>query len=309
MVARAFRPGCKFDYMLILKGEQGLQKSAVFRALADPWFTDNAIKMGDKDSLMTMQLVWIAESAELESLNKAETTAVKQFLSAQEDMFRPPYGAQIKKRPRHTVVGGTTNADTFLKDATGDRRFWPLEVQVVNLDALKHMRLQLFAEALHRLKASEHFWPSKEEEKALIFPEQERFKKEERWEDYLDAYVNAEAVDSHDPPTTATPRCQRDFFATTELYGKALGIKAERIDGAGQMDTRIANAMKALGFVKHRATPGSIRPRGWLRLSEADRAPEPPPTTPPVAPRTEREAPQADQFVNETEVEDDPLPF
>jgi putative DNA primase/helicase len=131
MVMRAMRPGCKFDYMLILKGEQGLAKSGSFRALAEPWFTDNAIKVGDKDSMMAMQLVWIAESAELESLNKAETTAVKQFLSAQEDMYRPPYGAQIKKRPRHTVMGGTTNADTFLKDATGDRRFWPLEVEVV----------------------------------------------------------------------------------------------------------------------------------------------------------------------------------
>jgi putative DNA primase/helicase len=267
MVMRAMRPGCKFDYMLILKGEQGLEKSGAFRALATPWFTDNAIKVGDKDSMMAMQLVWIAESAELESLNKAETTAVKQFLSAQEDMYRPPYGAQIKKRPRHTVMGGTTNADTFLKDATGDRRFWPLEVMAVHLDRLRNMRLQLFAEALHRLRAKEQFWPSRTQEKELIFPEQERFKKEERWEDYLHAYVNS--------PTEpeVLPRIKRDFFPTTELYDKALNIKADRIDGAGQMDNRIANAMKALGFTKHRQTTG-MRLRGWSRNPPEDH-PEP----------------------------------
>lgn len=271
MVMRAMRPGCKFDYMLILKGEQGLTKSGSFRALAEPWFTDNAIKVGDKDSLMAMQLVWIAESAELESLNKAETTAVKQFLSAQDDMYRPPYGAQIKKRPRHTVMGGTTNADTFLKDATGDRRFWPLEVQAVNLDVLRNIRLQLFAEALVRLKKGEQFWPNRQEEKDLIFPEQDQFKKEERWEDYLNGYVNS--ADLTDPmDVNSLPRFKTKFFPTTELYGKALGIKAERIDGAGQMDNRIANAMKALGFVKHREG-GGLRLRGWLRKPPDDDLP------------------------------------
>jgi len=265
MVMRAMRPGCKFDYMLVLKGEQGLSKSGSFRVLAEPWFTDNAIRMGDKDSLMTMQLVWIAESAELESLNKAETTAVKQFLSAQDDMYRPPYGAQIKKRARHTVVAGTTNADTFLKDATGDRRFWPLEVKVVNLDLLREMRLQLFAEALARLKKAEQYWPTRQQEIDLVFPEQEQFKKTETWEDYLGAYVNATTMDGHDDATQARARADREFFTTVELYGKALAIKADRIDGAGQMDNRLANAMKALGFKKHRETTGSRR-RGWQRL-------------------------------------------
>lgn len=265
MVMRAMRPGCKFDYMLLIKGAQGLSKSGSFRVLAEPWFTDNAIRMGDKDSLMTMQLVWIAESAELESLNKAETTAVKQFLSAQEDMYRPPYGAQIKKRPRHTVVAGTTNADTFLKDATGDRRFWPLEVLVVHLDILRQMRLQLFAEALHRLKKGEQYWPTRQEEIDLVFPEQEQFKKQETWEDYLGAYVNAQEMDHHDDALATRPRGLREFFTTVELYGKALAIKADRIDGAGQMDNRLANSMKALGFKKHRETTGGRR-RGWQRL-------------------------------------------
>ena len=260
LVKRAIQPGCKFDYMLILKGEQGLAKSGAFRALAFPYFTDNAIRVGDKDSQMAMQLAWIVESAELESLNKSETTLIKQFLSAQEDWYRPPYGSQMVKQPRHSVNVGTTNADTFLKDATGDRRFWPLEVFTVNLETLTNMRSQLLAEALHRVNAGEQYWPTREQERELIFPEQEPFKKADPWEDNLDEYVNADFGNLN----TDLPRRDRDFFASTELYEKALNIKADRIDGNGQMDTRIVNCMKALGFTRHRETTGKRR-RGYMR--------------------------------------------
>lgn len=273
LVKRALQPGCKFDYMLIIKGEQGLKKSTAFRALAYPFFTDNAIRMGDKDSLMAMQLVWIAESAELESLNKSETTQIKQFLSAQEDMFRPPYGSQLIRAKRHSVNVGTTNADTFLKDATGDRRFWPLEVQVVNEDTLASQRLQLFAEALHRLEAGEQFWPTREEEKKWVFPEQEPFKRVDEWENILDAYVNRDKSDKSDNPDLPV-NAKRDFFPSTELYERALVIKADRIDGAGNMDTRISTSMKNLGFDRYRETDGKRR-RGFKR-----RPPAPPTATP-----------------------------
>ncbi|MBB1601263.1 hypothetical protein A9977_14565 [Variovorax sp. UMC13] len=270
LVKRAIQPGCKFDYMLILKGEQGLSKSGAFRALAYPYFTDNAIRIGDKDSQMAMQLAWIVESAELESLNKSETTLIKQFLSAQEDWYRPPYGSQMVKQPRHSVNVGTTNADTFLKDATGDRRFWPLEVKVVHLDILTQQRAQLLAEALHRLNEGEQYWPTRQEEKDLVFPEQEPFKRSDPWEDNLDEYVNAD----HGTLPADVPRRDREFFPSTELYDKALNIKADRIDGNGQMDTRIVNCMRQLGFKRHRETTGKRR-RGYLRL---------PPATPVQAP-------------------------
>ena len=277
LVKRALQPGCKFDYMLIIKGEQGLKKSTAFRALAYPFFTDNAIRMGDKDSLMAMQLVWIAESAELESLNKSETTQIKQFLSAQEDMFRPPYGSQLIRAKRHSVNVGTTNADTFLKDATGDRRFWPLEVHVVNEDTLASMRLQLFAEALHRLDAGEKFWPTRQEERELVFPEQEPFKRTDTWEDIIDVYVNRDTQDKHDDPLEPV-NAKRTFFPRTEIYEKALLIKADRMDGAGNMDTRISNAMRSLGFDSYRETSKGRR-RGFLRR------PPPPPHRQRLTPR------------------------
>lgn len=297
LVKRALQPGCKFDYMLIIKGEQGLKKSTAFRALAYPFFTDNAIRMGDKDSLMAMQLVWIAESAELESLNKSETTQIKQFLSAQEDMFRPPYGSQLIRAKRHSVNVGTTNADEFLKDATGDRRFWPLEVKVVNEELLAGMRLQLFAEALHRLNAGEPYWPNKEQEKTLVFPEQAPFKRTDTWEDIVDAYINRDTPDKHDDPNSPV-NAKRDFFSRAEIYERALLIKADRIDGAGNMDTRIGNAMRALGFDKHRQTSGK-RLRGFLR-----RPPPPPLAAPENVPVDMNEAHSGPEAS-----EDDDLPL
>lgn len=261
MVQRALRPGCKFDYMLILKGEQGLRKSTAFKVLAEPWFTDNAIRMGDKDSLLGMQLVWLAESAELESMNKSESTAIKQFLSATDDFFRPPYGARMLKRPRHAVNVGTTNADTFLKDATGDRRFWPIEVKVVDLDKLRAMRLQLFAEALQCIEAGERYYPTKEEERDYVIPEQEQFKVTDVWEDILAGYVHRATTDNavEDPPA------RRAWFSTRELFERALQIKADRIDSNRIMENRLSNCMKALGFTRYRQPDGAFRPRGYLR--------------------------------------------
>jgi len=267
MVNRALRPGCKFDYMLILKGPQGARKSTVFRTLAWPWFTDNAIRMGDKDSMLAMQSIWIAESSELESMNKADQNATKQFLSSSEDLFRPPYGARMVKRPRHAVVGGTTNADTFLRDVTGDRRFWPLEVGDINIDLLQAMRLQLFAEALHALQSTEperrRTWPTPDEERTLIIPAQERFKQTDVWEDILADYVNADRNHRTDHASDPVP-AKREFFSTRELFDYALQIKPDRIDGNKLMETRVSNCMKALGFTKFRETSGA-RKRGYSR--------------------------------------------
>lgn len=281
LVKRAIQPGCKFDYMLIIKGEQGLTKSTAFRAIAAPFFTDNGTKVGEKDSLMAQQLAWIVESAELESLNKADSTAIKQYLSVQEDLYRPPYGAQMIKAPRHFVNVGTTNADTFLKDATGDRRFWPLEVLSVDVELLRKLRGQLLAEALHRVLAGEQYWPSRDEEKRLIFPEQEQFKRGDAWEDLLHDIVNEQMSQKVGEPAGATI----DFWATTKLYA-ALGIKADRIDGQGNMDERMARAMKALGFDRHRETSGQRR-RGFLRRKPdkpKDGAPGAPGGAPPTDP-------------------------
>jgi putative DNA primase/helicase len=110
-VARVFEPGCKFDEMLILEGGQGARKSTTAKILGGDWYTDARLNFLDKDSKLILQGRWIIEMAELEGMNKAETSETKRFLSEDTDLFRPPYGRKLVKFPRRCVFIGTVNLD------------------------------------------------------------------------------------------------------------------------------------------------------------------------------------------------------
>lgn len=268
MVARLLRPGCKFDYMLILQGEQGLGKSSAFRALADPWFMDTPFRIGDKDAYLSLQGVWLVEFSELEAMSKSESTAIKAFVTSMEDRFRPPYGSRMVKMPRRAVLAGTTNSDQFLKDATGERRFWPVHVTEVEVDTLASMRAQLFAEAIYvleTLKGTEQarYFPTRAEEQELFHPEQDKWRMVDVWTDILSDYVNRDKPAKDDDPDVTVP-AKRGFFSSQELFDRALAIKAERMDNGKLMQARVANAMRELGFASVREPTGA-RKRGYLR--------------------------------------------
>ncbi len=127
-VARAMQPGVKYDYMPILSGPQGLGKSTFLRLLGRRWFSDSLLTFEGKEACEMIQGVWINELSELNGLTKSEMSAVKQFLSKSEDIFRVPYGRRSDLYPRRCVFFGTTNDAEFLRDNTGERRFWPVDV-------------------------------------------------------------------------------------------------------------------------------------------------------------------------------------
>ncbi|WP_295216390.1 virulence-associated E family protein [Ruminococcus sp.] len=129
-VARAMLPGVKYDYMPVLAGPQGLGKSTLLRLLAPKWFNDSLTTFDGKDAYETIQGSWIMELAELVGMSKADDNKIKQFLSKQEDIFREPYGRRTGRYPRRCVFFGTTNEEEFLRDHTGNRRFWPVECGV-----------------------------------------------------------------------------------------------------------------------------------------------------------------------------------
>ena len=129
-VARAMVPGCKYDYMPIFSGPQGIGKSTFLRILGSPWYSDSLTTFEGKEAAEMIQGVWINELGELNGLSKSETNAVKQFLSRTDDIFREPYGRRTSSYPRRCVFFGTTNDSEFLKDRTGNRRFWPVDVGV-----------------------------------------------------------------------------------------------------------------------------------------------------------------------------------
>ena len=128
-VTRVMRPGCKFDYMLVLSGPQGIGKSTLFERLGGKWFNDSLSMNDTKDKTAAEKLqgYWIMEIGELAGIRKAEVEAVKSFLSRQRDIYRPAYGRRTVEHPRQCIVVGSTNADSgFLRDSTGNRRFWPV---------------------------------------------------------------------------------------------------------------------------------------------------------------------------------------
>lgn len=129
-VARVMRPGCKYDYMPILAGPQGIGKSTLLKTLGRKWFSDSLQTFEGKEASELIQGVWIIEVGELAGMSKSEVNAVKQFLSKTEDIYRMPYGRRTQAFPRRCVFFGTTNNDEFLRDPTGNRRFWPVDVGI-----------------------------------------------------------------------------------------------------------------------------------------------------------------------------------
>lgn len=143
----------KFDNMLILTGPQGIGKSTILNKMAGDWFTDNIVDFGNKDTLLILQNCIIAEIAELQGFKKADVNSLKMFLGQQTDKFRAPYERREEEHPRHCVFFGTTNDREFLRDSTGNRRYWPIECGLVEpkKDVFKDLdneREQIWAEAL-----------------------------------------------------------------------------------------------------------------------------------------------------------------
>lgn len=126
-VARIYRPGCKFDYMLTLRGKQGLGKSALIGKLGGAWFSDTFSTMQGKESFEQLIGAWLVEIGELAGMRKAEVETIKLYISKQSDRFRPAYGRRLQEFPRQCIFIGTTNEAQFLKDATGNRRFWVVD--------------------------------------------------------------------------------------------------------------------------------------------------------------------------------------
>lgn len=129
-VARAIEGGVKYDYMPIFTGPQGIGKSTFLAILGKEWFSDSLTSFEGKEAAELIQGTWINEVGELTAMTKQETSAVKQFLSKREDIYRAAYGRRTERHPRRCVFFGTSNDREFLKDTTGNRRFWPVDVGV-----------------------------------------------------------------------------------------------------------------------------------------------------------------------------------
>ena len=130
-IARIYRPGAKFDSILVLNGVQGVGKSTLFSKLGGKWFSDSLSisDMKDKTAPEKLQGYWILELSELNGIKKVDVEVVKSFITRTDDKFRQAYGVSVESHPRSCIIVGTTNSDGgFLRDITGNRRFWPVQV-------------------------------------------------------------------------------------------------------------------------------------------------------------------------------------
>jgi predicted P-loop ATPase len=232
-VARIYQPGCKADCVLILEGAQGLGKSRALRVLADPWFTDEIADLGTKDAAMQLLGVWVIEIAELDSMTRTEVSRVKAFLSRSADRFRPPYGRRLVEQPRRCVFAGTVNADVYLRDETGNRRFWPVRCLRARLDDLQRDRDQIWAEATSRFRQGIAWWL---DDAGLIEDakrEQADRLQADPWQETIESFVSV-----------------HDDVSVAEILADALKKDADRWERKDEM--RVAATLKALGWQRYK---------------------------------------------------------
>lgn len=174
MVNRIMNPGCIFDYMLVLVGGQGIGKTSLFRELGGKWYKSFIGGIEGKDFYMQMRGGIIMDLDEGATLYKSEAIKIKSIITTTHDEFRAPYDRIPKKYPRHFVFSMSTNDVEPFRDATGNRRYWPVDLpnQMVNFDFIVNQREQLFAEALYWLRNPGDEIPQVPAEEALLIQEQ-----------------------------------------------------------------------------------------------------------------------------------------
>jgi hypothetical protein len=254
-VRRARQPGCKFDHIVVFEGFEGTGKSTALIILAgEENFSDQTIlTASDKEQQELVRGVLIFEIADLAGMKRSEVEKVKAFVTRTTDRARPAYGRRRVDVPRCCIFAATTNDDEYLKSQTGNRRFWPVRTGVINLDALRRDRDQLWAEAAAvEAQGDPLVLPRGVWGKAI--EQQEQRLLSEPWDDFL-ADAKGELYSNKDGSEEERIKC-------TEVLMK-LKIEPERASAVTYQ--RLKGVMARLGWEAGRYYFGSKQLRGYRR--------------------------------------------
>lgn len=241
-VARALRPGCQVDHMLVLEGDQGAGKSSAVRILGGDYYLGSLPDFRDrKAAAESLAGRWIVEVGELDALRGSAATRVKDFLSQTVDHFRPAYGRLAITRPRECVFVGTTNEGAYLSDPTGGRRFWPVRVGRLYREDLLRNRDQLWAEAVHLYRTGTQWWPDQSHTPLISEQQESRFQ-----------------VDDWEPTVASWCRAQPEF-TIGEVLSDALKIDIGKWDRTAQ--TRVGAILHRLGYGSRQVRRDGVRVR------------------------------------------------
>lgn len=252
-VRRVRQPGVKFDEMLVMESRQGTNKSSALRILAtrDDWFLDD-LPLNAESKMVIERLSgrWITEAAELKGMRKGEVEHLKGFLSRQQDTARMSYARMPVIVPRQCVIFGTTNSEQYLRDLTGNRRFWPVRIEAFDLERLRVDVDQLWAEASVREAAGE----SIRLDPAL----------------WGDAAQEQDSRRVEDPFTLAlaTAVGEHNGKISSEAVFQVLRIQAGR--RTQDDNARVGDAMRELGFQRKKMRFGGSPEWGYARGTEAE---------------------------------------
>lgn len=231
VVARAYQPGCKVDSVLVLQGEQNIGKSTLFKVIAPRnSFAAITIDPADKDIVRRASAYAVVEWPEAAGMSKREQEALKQYFSEQVDRLRLPYGKADIEIPRRVVFGMTANNNNFLRDPTGSRRYWPVTVEGVDLDGLRKVVDQLWAEAVAVYRADpeqDYLWWLSPEEEALREEGAIAYTEEDPYADAVIAVMTrnrgelqlSEVMDYLDIPQDRRVKMQKELAATCRKLG------------------------------------------------------------------------------------------
>lgn len=247
MVARALRPGCKADCMPVFEGAQGSNKSTMLSVIGGPYFAELTESLDTKDFFIVLQSKWLVEVAELDAFRRSDVTRIKQLLTSQKDRCRLPYTRHAVDMPRRVIFAGSTNETAYLRDSTGARRFWPVQVAAIDLGWLRENRDQLFAEAVALFDQGATWWEVPQD----AAREQAELRREvDAWE------------------TRIADHCVGRATVDVSAVLEALGVEIARQGKAEQM--RVANALRLLGYQRTKKRFGSVARWVWVKPGAED---------------------------------------